>query len=87
MRAHSVRSGNSDRVNHYYHCSRVNIEYAREKTCPNRKSHRADRLEPMVWDYVSGVMKNPENLRADLDRMIELERRGTRGDPDKEARL
>jgi hypothetical protein len=31
----------------------------------------------MIWDYVSGVMKNPEELRADLDRMIELQRRGT----------
>jgi chromosome segregation ATPase len=41
----------------------------------------------MVWNYVSGVMKNPEQLRADLDRMIELERTGTRGDPSKEARL
>jgi site-specific DNA recombinase len=86
MRAHSVRSGKSKHVNHYYHCSRVNVEYA-QKTCPNRKSHRADRLEPMVWNYVSGTMKNPEELRADLDRMIELERRGTRGDPDKEAKL
>ena len=33
------------------------------------------------------MMKNPEQLRADLDRMIELERRGTRGDPGKEAKL
>ena len=41
----------------------------------------------MVWNYVSGVMKNTEQLRADLDRMIELERTGTRGDPSKEARL
>jgi Recombinase zinc beta ribbon domain len=86
MRAHSVRSGKSKHVNHYYHCSRVNVEYA-QKTCPNRKSHRADRVEPLVWDYVSGVMKNPEELRADLDRMIELETRGTRGDPSKEVRL
>jgi site-specific DNA recombinase len=86
MRAHSVRSGKSAHVNHYYHCSRVNVEYA-YKSCANRKSHRADRLEPLVWDYVSGVMKNPEELRADLDRMIELERKGTRGDPGKEARF
>ena len=41
----------------------------------------------MVWNYVSGAMKNPEELRADLDRMIALERRGTRGDPGNEARL
>jgi site-specific DNA recombinase len=86
MRAHTVGSGNSDRVNHYYRCSRMNVEYA-QKTCPNGKSHRADRLEPMVWNYVSGAMKNPEELRADLDRMVELERRDTRGDPDKEAKL
>ena len=86
MRAHTVGSGNSDRVNHYYRCSRMNLEYA-ENTCPNGKSHRADRLEPTVWNYVSGVMKNPEDLRADLDRMIELERKGTRGDPSREAKL
>src|SRR5215213_9129126 len=86
MRAHSVRSGKSKHFNHYYHCSRVNVEYA-QKTCPNRKSHRADRVEPLVWDYVSGVMKNPGELRADLDRMIELERSGTRGDPSKDAKL
>jgi chromosome segregation ATPase len=41
----------------------------------------------MVWNYVSEVMKNPEELRADLDRMIELQRRGTRGDPGKDAKL
>jgi hypothetical protein len=41
----------------------------------------------MVWDYVSSVMKDPETLRADLDRMIEIERRGMRGDPGNEAKL
>jgi hypothetical protein len=53
----------------------------------NNKHHRADRLEPMVCNYVSGVMKNPEQLRSDLDRMIEFERKGTRGDPSNEARI
>jgi hypothetical protein len=55
--------------------------------CTNNKHQRADILEPMVWNYVSGVMKNPEELRADLDRLIELERRGTRGEPSKDAKL
>src|SRR5918995_305825 len=41
----------------------------------------------MVWNYVSGVMKNPEELRTELDRMIELEKRGTRGDRSKDAKL
>jgi SMC interacting uncharacterized protein involved in chromosome segregation len=53
----------------------------------NKKHHRADRLEPMVWNYVSGVMKDTEQLRSDLDRMIELESKGTRGDPGKDAKL
>ena len=41
----------------------------------------------MVWNYVSGAMKLPEGLRADLDRMIELERRSGRGDPEGDAKL
>src|SRR5215203_1608989 len=32
MRAHTVGSGNSPKKNHYYHCSRVNVEYA-YKSC------------------------------------------------------
>jgi len=86
MRAHTVGSGNSPKKNHYYACSKVKVNYA-YSACPNRKSHRADRLEPMVWDYVSGAIKNPEQLRDDLDRMIELQRRERRGDPKKEAKL
>jgi hypothetical protein len=40
-----------------------------------------------VWDEVSGLMKSPETLTADLERMVELERQGKRGDPDREARV
>ena len=54
--------------------------------CANRKNHRADRPEPLVWGYVSRAMKDAETLRADLDAYIELERRESRGDPDREAR-
>jgi hypothetical protein len=86
MRAHTVGSGNSPKKYHYYACSRAEINYA-YSSCSNRKSHRADRLEPLVWNYVYGAMKNPEELRGDLDRMIELEKGGTRGDPRGEARL
>ena len=59
MRAHTVGSGNSPKKNHYYVCSRVNVNYS-YRACSNRKSHRVDRLEPLVWGYVSGVMKDPE---------------------------
>jgi hypothetical protein len=32
-----------------------------------------------VWELISGIMKNLEQLRADLERMVELERDGLRG--------
>jgi site-specific DNA recombinase len=86
LSTHTVRKPNTKYVNYYYRCSRVQVHYA-YKVCTNNKHQRADRLEPMVWNYVSGVMKNPEELRTDLDRMIELEKRGTRGDPSKDAKL
>lgn len=86
MTTHSVWGPKSKHVNHYYRCSKAQVNHA-YKSCLNSKHHRADKLEPMVWDYVSGVMKNPEELRADLGRMIELARRGTRGDPGREAKL
>ncbi len=82
----TVGSGNSPKKNHYYICSRVR-SVSPYDLCSNRKSHRADRLEPLVWDYISGVMKDPGTLREDLDRMIELKRRSGRRDPGREAKL
>jgi hypothetical protein len=38
-----------------------------------------------VWGLVSGLLKNPERLRVGLEAMIERERAGMRGDPDREA--
>jgi site-specific DNA recombinase len=88
MTTHTVRGAKSKHVNYYYRCSRAQVHYAyKSKSCLNKKHHRADRLEPMVWNYVSEVMKKLEELRADLDRMIELQRRGTLGDPSKDAKL
>jgi hypothetical protein len=44
-------------------------------------------LETRVWEEVSGLMKSPETLAADLERMIELENQDKRGDPDREAKV
>ena len=57
-----------------------------EDACPLPASYQAHRVESAVWEFVSSLLKNPERLRADLDRMIELERQGLRGDPDREAK-
>jgi chromosome segregation ATPase len=42
----------------------------------------------LVWEGVTKLLKDPEQLRADLDTMIEQERRDAlRGDPDQEAKV
>ena len=56
-----------------------------QKLCINGKHHRAAEAEAAVWDLVSGLLKDPERVRAGLDEMIEQERAGMRGDPDQEA--
>src|SRR5919112_669704 len=39
-----------------------------------------------VWDFVSDLLTDPEQLRADLDAMIEEERQGIDGEPEQEAK-
>jgi len=43
-------------------------------------------VEPAVWKLVSGLLKNPDLLRKGLERMIDEERRGLRGGPEREAK-
>jgi hypothetical protein len=58
------------------------------KACPNGKYLAATKVEALVWEGVTKLLKNPAQLRADLDAMIEQERRDAlRGDPDQETKL
>jgi site-specific DNA recombinase len=68
----------------YYRCRKRNRHGP--EACGHRKSHRADEVEPRVWDLVSGLLNDPERLKAGLEEMIEQERAGLRGDPDQEAK-
>jgi hypothetical protein len=43
-------------------------------------------LEADVWQAVRSGLTDPDQLRGDLERMIELERSVARGDPDREAK-
>jgi hypothetical protein len=83
MRTTTVKSGWSDKRNHYYRCHKPDH---RVESCPNRKNHRADEVEPRIWELVSGLMTDPEQLRADLERMVALERETLRGNPEREAK-
>jgi hypothetical protein len=69
---------------YYYRCPQA---YGYDGDCSHRKNHRADKLEPAVWEVVSGLLKDPERLREGLEQMIEEERKGVRGDPTREARM
>ena len=76
------RSPDSDRWHLYYRCSGRKGTYA----CPNRRSVRAEETEAQVWEFVSGLMEDPDRLREDLERMIEEESKAMHRDPDREAR-
>ncbi len=67
----------------YYLCWRHREE---RDACPNRKAYRAHKVESDVWGLVSELLKDPQRVRDDLERMIEWERYELRGDPEREAK-
>jgi site-specific DNA recombinase len=70
----------------YFYYSCASRREGNLSSCPNRKTHRAERIEPAVWDLVSELLTDPARLRAGLDEMMERERSGSRGDADREAK-
>lgn len=60
---------------------------SRSEFCQASRTHRADDLEALVWSEVRAYLEEPERLRADLDRKIELEKSGARGEPEREIKL
>jgi site-specific DNA recombinase len=65
------------RARHYrcHHRARNGAE-----ACSNKKQHRAEKLEAQVWEEVSALLKDPERLRAGVERMLEEQRAAHRGD-------
>jgi hypothetical protein len=51
-----------------------------------RKYFRAETIEAKAFEAVRWALTHPEELRADLDRMIELHGKAAGGDPDRESR-
>jgi hypothetical protein len=76
---------NPARGHHYYRCP-LRLHDGKD-ACAVSKNFRADNVEPMVWDFVSGLLRDPERVQAGLEAMIEREREGMRGDPDSEAKV
>jgi site-specific DNA recombinase len=82
------RSVITDPYHHYYKCPNRRPRTGVVERCPgSRKSYKAEEIEAMVWDYVSGLLKDPARLRVGLEKRVEEEQlKGTRGDPELEAK-
>jgi len=51
------------------------------EACPNKKIHRAEKIETEAWEKLSALLKNPERLRIGVDRMMEERKSALRRDP------
>jgi site-specific DNA recombinase len=70
----------------FYYCCKAKYKKGVDY-CMASRTHPAEKLEALVWGEVRGYLEEPERLRADLDRKIELERSGARGEPEREMKL
>jgi len=73
----------------YYKCARL-VQHGKDGCSPERRlrtNHRAEEIERKVWSTLADLMKDPEQLRGDIDRMIELEKNSSHGDPKYEEKV
>ncbi len=47
--------------------------------CSQRKNFRAEESETTIWEFVSGILKNPQRLRRGLDETLDRKGRRPRG--------
>jgi site-specific DNA recombinase len=81
----SPMTANAARGHQYYRCpTRQNDG---KDACPLSKNFRADEVEPLIWGFVSDLLSDPECLRKGLETMLEHERAGFHGDPEREAKV
>jgi hypothetical protein len=69
----------------YYRCPRRAQDG--NAACSQAKYYVAEDVESGVWDLVRNILTDPEQLRDDLERLIEQERQSMRGDPGREVRM
>jgi site-specific DNA recombinase len=68
---------------HYYSCHKRR-ELRQMGTC-RQKSLRAAEVESAVWEFVSGLLNDPERVRAGMETLIERERAASSRLPAQEA--
>jgi site-specific DNA recombinase len=85
MVVHTTTDKKRGYAHHYYRCAKRN-RHGSQKTCVHGTHHKALEVEGAVWQLASGLLKDPDRLRAGLEELIEQERAWMRGDPDAEAK-
>jgi site-specific DNA recombinase len=66
----------------YYRCGK---RYRLGKhACSQGKNYRAEETETTVWEFISGILKDPQRLRRGLDEMLDREKALTSRGPDEE---
>ena len=83
LRPNSAHKKGGSRFSYYSCRSRYNTGPSRD--CGNRKHLRAEQIEEQVWEFVRGLLRDPERIRAGLDRLIEEERADPGRDPESDA--
>ena len=69
---------------HYYTCAR---RRQLQKMCDCKQgSIQARKVEPVVWEFVSSLLKGPKHIERGLERMITLERESAREVPERGIR-
>jgi site-specific DNA recombinase len=73
MSTHNVRASaaRTDKSYHYYKCP-ASADY-KCGLC-SQKLIRAEPVEAEIWDFVSGLLKDPERIRAGMQELIDQER-------------
>ena len=84
MYPHNVVSTSNKRL--FYYCCKAKYKHGPD-FCQASRTHSAEKLEAVVWGEVRSYLEEPERLQADLNRKIELEKSGARGEPEREMKL
>ena len=74
----------NDKRYFYYRCPRRVQDGT--AACSQAKYYVAEDVESGVWDLVRNILTDPEQLRNDLEHLIEQEQQSMHGDPEREVR-
>jgi Recombinase zinc beta ribbon domain len=84
MVAHTTFHKKRGYTYHYYRCAKRN-RHGAQHACTHATHHQAQTVEGAVWELVCALLEDPERLRAGLEELIEQERAGAHGDPERQT--